>query len=252
MSAWTSAILYRPGPPPVIMPVSLADFIEKLVALDILQESPRLHAELKFGKSIDQDMKEITYLENPEATVTAIKHMPMDAEINNTTIAEMLHWLRSPFKKKGLFTRQLIDPIIYRSYIDLGELKENVRKDFMREEDPENNIGSFWLSSFSFNIAPETVADPQGDGTRYMVGWISISISGQCYLWPWKYEEVLALIKANEGMQQILELCKSTWPLPPVEPTQVLIEMRKSMGHLWGGTDYDAPPDWRWTINESY
>ncbi len=252
MSAWTSVKLFRPGPPPLVTPQSLAAFTGDLADLQIIQDPYPMGSKLKFGRSIDQDDKSTTVREEVNAAICTLRDIDWDAQVSTSSPSELVEWMSGPFHRGRVFRRRIDNPIIYRAVVDLGGLRDDVLWEFSRDNDEANDVGGLFLDGLFVSIEPVVVGDPQSDGPPFMVGWMSVSVGGSGYLWPWTYEELLGKIRSSASLKRVEQLCRSHWPVPPIEVTQEHIENRKLMGHLWGGDDYEAPPDWRWVISETY
>lgn len=251
MSDFTTAMLYRPGPPPVVTTGSLADFLEQMELLDLLESKDYVSVGLKFGKAIDQDHKTIFTLDDPEALVTFARPMKMDAKLDRASLYEVIDWLRSPLREARLFARPKRDQGIYRASVILwAALKDHIREQICRED--SEDYGSMFYDMLSLSIEPQTIYVPETECDGCFVGWMSVSFSGQCSLFPWTYEDALGRMKACEPIQQLRDLCCSFWPVPPIPVTEEMIATRRAAGRLWQEEDYSAPSDWRWAINSSY
>ncbi len=252
MGAYTTATLYRPSPPPHITTGSLADFIERLCALDLLGEQYNIFVMLKFGKAIDQDQKGTMDDDPLMPGMSVIDEYPWDVETQAHSLREVIEFLRAPIKAKGIFSRSKTDQTIYRAHISLGGVRQELGAAFSREASSESSYDWIFMTDLSISIEPVVVQNVRDGNDCFFMGWMAVNLHGQGSLYPWTYEDTMEKIRANEYLDKLKNLCQSYWPVPTVPATNAQIQARKASGLLWGGEDYDASPDWRWVINESF
>lgn len=261
MSAFTSAKCYRAGgEPPVITAPELALFVERVLALDILQSSNMI-IELKFGQAIDQDDIDTMPMQKVSPLMTLMLKYGWDIEQFNIPTTKTLEILLHPsasheVKRKRKHRRDSIGakrisktfaPNIYRAYLDFGSLKKEVYNPICHGPEEENPL---WLSELAFSIDMVELNDPE-ESEAFQVGYLCFSVSGHGYLFPWTYEETLEKLRANLQLQQVREICRAMWPAKTTPPSPEIMEGRRRMGKLWA-EPVDASFDWYWAINETY
>jgi len=239
MSFFTTIHFYRPGPALVISTAQLADFMERVAETGITTCEPSsLH--LKYGKCIDKDMKPSYWWEpvNETGVISFGRSVRWNIDRYDLDFQSSLSILRNH------------DKSVYRALIDVGALADHIIAALSRDPGPENERG-LYPDSLSIELGPTTISDPNEE-PEYLVGWMSINLSGNGYLFPWTHRDLIIRLNACHEVQRLMSLCRETWPVEPLIPSPDVIALRKEMGELWGGDDYDAPADWRWGIQESW
>jgi hypothetical protein len=85
----------------------------------------------------------------------------------------------------------------------------------------------------------------------FHVGWVSVSLSGYGYLYPWSFAELVQRAEGHPAIGRMTDLCRATWPVDAGRPDQQLKKLRKQMGDLWPYPKIDRPWDWYWGLCES-
>jgi hypothetical protein len=247
MASSASLFCYRPKEPPAITGRDLAGFVEQFARLGIHKpESEEIKYQVKFGRAIDQNDKptfweKLVHRGKASAEVFEMHEIKWDIEEQFSALDDMASSLAKHNKK------------IYRAYLSLGWPIANVTDDLKRVNSPENTndfIPDQWgmeigpVETASFSEPEETV------GSSVQVGWISVSISGNGYLFPWSFTELVQRAERNPGMRKLMQLCKSTWPVPPAKVEARVVKLRKQLGKLWPYAQHDLPWDWYWGLHE--
>lgn len=257
MGFYTVAQCYRAGSDvPIVRAADLARFTERIIALDILQDDS-MHVQLQFGQGIDQDDKS-TYIEK-QITRGLYEVLNYDWHVDKDRLpsADAVALLENPptsrvvpYKKKhalDLFGPkeeiETLGPNIYRANLSFGTMKEEIYQSISHQLS-----GNYlYLSDISFNIEIVEMLNDE-DCYRFEVGWMSFSVHGNGYMFPWTYEETLAKLREHPVLNQIRAICQEMWPASTTPPNPELIAARSEMGKRWA-EPLDAPLDWYWTIN---
>jgi hypothetical protein len=236
MSFFTTVEFYRPRTPPIITTSTWASFLESLADIALTDGVPFYGTEIKvkFGKRVDQDDNEICRTE-PNGDMREIE---WDFKCKAKSFAAVTRALRQEPNRP-----------IYRSFATLGFLEKPVCKTINREPSEKNKHG-LYLDSLGAGIVPVILSD-LGDDEDYQVGWVSVYLCGQGYLYPWTRSELISRIRGLPKLLAVEELCRRTWPVSSERPGPEIIEIRKKVPHIWGDGDFDAPWDWRWGISET-
>jgi len=266
MSAYTSAECYRAGDePPIITTHDLTVFVERILALDILQWD-FMGVQLKFGQAIDQDERSAYEMEEIRECISMLANFDWDVDEMRISHSEALALLRNPpwsrlikRERRHLLdfwpetVTETLDPHICRASLMFGTMKEEVYAPICHEL--EDNFLN--LSELDFSIDPVELNDPEEYNAFpekydvFQVGWMAFSVNGSGYLFPWTYEETLEKLRAHPVLGQIRDICREMWPATTQPPHPEVIRDRPKMGKLWAEPQ-DAPFDWYWAINETY
>jgi hypothetical protein len=137
--------------------------------------------------------------------------------------------------------------------LSLGWPTDALTDDLKRVDSPENDndfVPDLWameigpIETASFSEPADTIGAPA------QVGWIGVSISGYGYLFPWTFTELVQKAERNPGMQKVMQMCKTTWPVPPGRVEPRIVKLRKQLGPLWPYPQHDLPWDWYWGLRE--
>jgi hypothetical protein len=237
VSFFTTLHFYRPTPPPVVTGESLVNFVEAFRRLGVSTDDGPLTVDVKFGSRIDQDQKQSLWEEPLGEGVAVIK----DLEWDLTVKCQSLHQVSDALAKQK--------ETVYRAFVQLGSTTEEVYNSLERKNSPENEV-DLAVDSWSLEIGPITSSSLVCDD-EFFVGWMSVNISGNGYLFPWTLAELIRRAEGNSRIRQVMELCKATWPVDPKPPDQEQKEMRQRMSDLWPYADIGLPWDWYWGVNES-
>lgn len=241
MSYYTSLVFYRPAKPPAITASDLGRFIARIHDEGLLVDDGLRVLQLKLGDSIDQDEKRATCLEELEHApgLFVTKDIEWDLELRApTTIADMIAGLANDNRR------------IYRAVALLGSPIDAVLNPITRTNSPENDV-SFCPDTLGIDIGPINIGGLAADHPPLFVGWIGVSLSGSGYLFPWTSRDVLKRLEGKEPIQQLMEVCRSTWPVPPRELENRFIDMRRDIGDHWPYDELSKPWDWYWGFDES-
>lgn len=237
MSFFTTLEFYRPTKPPVITGESLAHFIRSFEGLKVSDAGQGISLKLKFGDAIDQDEQPTTWDEPVNDVVSVSKEIEWDMQRGFRSSAEVAEAL-TPAEQP-----------IYRAFVRLGSATADVCQQVNRKNSLENRI-DLALDSWALEIEP-IVSGSLACEEHFVVGWISVSLSGYGYLFPWKFCDLIERAEGHAGIRQVTDLCKATWPVPAIPPTRSQIDGRRLMGELWPYSRPELPMDWYWGLCET-
>ena len=246
MSFRTTLSFYRPDLPPKMTGADLAGFVSAFAALE-LSDGPtwtRLGFQVRFGRSVNQDDKPTDWdepvLEGPEGGGIYITQLiDYDAEARDLPSLVDLAGVLAALESKT----------IYRADLILGAIARPVLDGLEREPSAEHELG-LYLDSWSLRIGPIFTYDLASEGP-FHVGWIAVEASGNGYLYPWTFRDLIDRAEALKPIQALMGLCRKTWPVAPVPPRRRAVKARKAMGELWPYPLADQPMDWFWGLVES-
>ena len=138
---------------------------------------------------------------------------------------------------------------IFRAFASLGALVDSAIEPITRSNSPENEY-DFCPHTLSIEVGPIELHS-LGCDAQALVGWIGVSLSGDGYLFPWTFREVIGQLESTPEIQRITEACRAFWPVPLKPVEERIASMRKQIGVLWPYDDYDKPWDWYWGLQET-
>ncbi|WP_254506598.1 hypothetical protein [Anatilimnocola floriformis] len=226
MGFYTGLVYYRPGAPPVVTCAELAAWIAAVTATQTLHGGNHLSLKVKFGEAIDQDYETDSIFD-------------LDCEIDSRD-----------FKTVEMMTQQLAGrkETIYRAFVSLDRLRDDVVQPITRVGSPENKI-DFWPSYLSLSIGPVQCYELGGE-EPIITGCLALSISGNGYLYPWKFADVVRRLEGSAEIQRLMQACRDQWPVAPDKPSAEAVANRQEVGTLWP-YDLNKPRDWFWGLQES-
>lgn len=237
MSFYTALMFYRPTPPPMVSGRGLAEFVRAFARLGLSQNEGPMTASLKFGEAIDQDEKPASWFEPLIPGIGETQEIEWDVEESCGSLANMAQLLSDH------------DRPIYRGYLGLGKATDDVSDHLKRVGSPENEtdlVPDAW--SLEIGLIESVALNLQ---EALVVGWISVAISGNGYLYPWSFRELVERAERHPSIRRLMQLCRETWPVLPEAPTAQEIEKREQMGDLWPYGRHDLPWDWYWGLHET-
>lgn len=214
----------------------MAEFIEAFRNECISDQPYPNTLQVKFGRSIDQDREDTKRSERINDLVTQYHDIDWDIA-QDGYLTDMIAALASR------------EEPVYRAYLSLGSLTRELFDQLKRVNSPENQH-DLTLDSWSLIVGPIEMSS-LGSMDTYLVGWISLDISGYGYLYPWTLQELMERAEQHRDIQKVMALCKRMWPVPPGKPDQRIIESRQALGDLWPYRTYDLPWDWYWGLAET-
>jgi hypothetical protein len=107
-----------------------------------------------------------------------------------------------------------------------------------------------YLDQWFMEIGPIISCD-LGSEDLFHVGWLSVSLSGYGYLYPWTFAELVQRAEGDSSIRRVTELCRATWPVEAGRRDRRQKTLRKRMGDLWPYPEIDRPWDWYWGLSES-
>jgi hypothetical protein len=233
MSFYTSIKYYRPGRPPQVTCDQFARFVSALCDTRAFgtDASDLRSLMVRLGDRIKRDRLGI---------LSDSQKCPCDIELEYAPreLQEIIDCLAGD------------DRSIYRAWVSLGEPINEVTNPIRHSGHPENEEG-FCPDALSVGIGPVELAHL--DSHRgWLVGWISLDISSQGYLFPWTFREVVEKLEAIPAVQRLMKVCRELWPVPPDPPPPELVEQRRqNADYLWPYDDLEKPMDWYWGLHES-
>lgn len=237
MSFYSSLKLVRPTQPPIVTVDALSRFLRSIDSLGILTSDQKVSCNVKYGQQIDADDKGTEVRTYVNEGVFKIGEIEWDYTNNFSSLAAMADSL--------LGNQQTI----YRGYVNLGELLDEIGNALTREPSEENEIPLF-LSDVSFEMGPITTYSLM-NMEEAQAGWMGLSFSGYGYFYPWTYQEARQRIEKVEQIAKLVELCEKTWPVVDTAVTGEVAANRESVKELWLYNDFHLPHAWRWFVAES-
>lgn len=241
MSFWTSVQYCYPAvKPPVVTTLQLADLFERVQALEWLEASRFPSLKVKFGKKIDLNRRSLTE-EVPTSMprISRLRTQALDISLSprdNRREGDTVDALRKQSRS------------IYRAFINLGSFSRAMTEKFNYQTD-ENPQGVF-LDGLSFEVGPVNFGTLNDDRIDH-VGWMSLSVSGPGYCYPVQPHEVMRDVRTDERIEEVVDIVRELWPVPPRRPSRQIIKHRNEMGDRFGGVSPDEPLDWFWMISDS-
>jgi hypothetical protein len=252
MSFYTSLNLYRPTRPPRVTGPLLAAFVEELCATGLFERTGAEYFHVKFGRSIDKDDRD-TAEEVPVPGVPGmftVRSIKWDVDHDRIALADALTILSNHNRP------------IYRAAVTLGTLRKDVYTALQTQRPPPEVGENMCLWDCNVRLGPVTLASLSDDAT-FAVGWMSVSFSGNGYLFPWTPRDLTSRAASLPQLQPVVEICRKHFPVHPEASPTVLAklspaarrrrvrELRRRMGELWPLDDLDAPWDWFWGVSET-
>lgn len=93
MSFYTSFKLVRPCKPPIVSAADLAALVRELVRLEIFDSPPCLPMRLKFGRAIDQDVKDTAIYVPEYPGVFSVRDIEWDAGTTPRSLTQTIEEL---------------------------------------------------------------------------------------------------------------------------------------------------------------
>jgi hypothetical protein len=237
MSFFTTAYFYRPTEPPDITGAQLCAFCEQFAELGIANVAYPQAVQIKFAEGIDQDDRPAYRLRRIANSVYSVEDIDWDIDAFATSPGEA---------DPGLADS---DTSIYRAYVTLGFMPPEVCSRFARVRSPENDV-DLALDGCSLQLGPIALASLTSDST-FEVGWLAVALAGAGYLYPWRASDLVSRLENDASIQQLMELCRQTWPVVPLPPDEDELAARRAMGDRWPYPRIDRPMDWCWGVSES-
>lgn len=215
----------------------LGVFAQALQAADLLESAEACSVKFKLGNAVDQDEAGTSCHEELGAGMFLMAEYGWDVSESATSLAPLLEKLQGD------------DRTIYRAYFDLGLASDALSDPITRVNSPDNTV-DFLPGSLSFSVGPVEIFDLGSDNIG-VVGWMDVSISGNGYLFPWTFRDVVDRLEASPEWQRLRSVCRELWPVGEGVPPLEIIEARKQLGRLWPYDTYDRKFDWYWGIFET-
>lgn len=238
MSFWSSLNLVRTARPPIVSVAAIGHFIGKILATGALDGDEQTECEIKYGSRIDVDDKTTNVIDwDVSGYIGTTRDYPWDRSETFPTLAAMSDALRTDSRS------------VYRAFINLGSLQQDLVSAVSREASEENEEG-LTLCNLSFNVGPVIVEVLEGD-SQAMVGWMGLTFSGPGYFFPWDYRHARQRAESVILIRELTALCREAWPVPTSPISEQVVESRRQLASLWLYDDLAAPVDWLWFPSES-
>jgi hypothetical protein len=236
MSFHTTLQFYRPTEPPIVTGADLARFLERLRETATLQDNGWQTLQVKYGERIDADDSEAVWTEPIAPQLSTIRSIAWDIDISANGIQQIVDQLRDEPRH------------IYRAAVSLGTLDEKVVAPITRKGSAENDTD---FLPYELGVEIGLIESwLMGDEQICEVGWMSLTLSGSGYLFPWTFPEVVRQLESVPLIGKLTDVCRSTWPVAPGPLNRKVVEFRRKMGKVWPYEDYDRPWDWYWAARE--
>ena len=236
MSFWTTFAFVRPQPPPVLRLSDLADFVEKIVATGVASIRPGSSLNVKLGKAIDEDDRPTFWDEPVNELVSTMREIEWHFGARGPTMIDALR----------KFAEGNNTPI-YRAQV-FCTLRSDISSALTIPAD-QNDRG--WCPGDLGIILGPILAHDLTCEIQPQVGWIETGISGPGYLFPWTLKDVVARLEAISEVRRMMEVCRTTFPLPVNPVGDQIIELRRTVTQLWAYDDFERPWDWYWWPQET-
>jgi hypothetical protein len=171
MSFWSSLVLARAAPPPVVTVAALGALVRDLVATGALVGAEEVLCQLKYGRRVDADEQTTDGIDWHESGVIgAVGEDPWDRSDTHPSLAALATALTAD------------GGTVYRANLGLGALHPSIVAALTREPSAENEVG-LCLSGASFRVGPVLVAG-LGSEDQAFAGWMGLAFSGPGYFFP--------------------------------------------------------------------
>jgi hypothetical protein len=238
MSFWSSLVLARAAPPPVVNADAIGAFLRGLAATGALVGGNELLCQVKYGPRLDADERTTDVTEWDESgTIGTVGEYPWDISEMFPSVAILADVLAGDSRS------------VYRAYLSVGELHPDIVAALTREPSEENEVG-LCLSWVSFSVGPVLVAGLGSEAPAF-AGWMGLSFSGPGYFFPWEYRQVRELAESVELVGRLVEVCRGAWPVAPAPVSVEAVAGRRQLAELWLYDDFALPQDWLWFVSES-
>lgn len=251
MSFYTSLHFYRPSPPPRVTGPLLADFVGRLVVSGIVDVSAKHDVQVKFGRAIDQDDSDTVIYEPVPGLPRSFRVRSIEWDVEHSGIT--LDDLRAVLSNH--------DRPIYRASVGLGTTRPEIIA-HLQTNRPDDGNPNLCLWDCGVHLGPVGIGSLGSDG-EFMVGWMSLSLGGNGYLFPWGPRDLTSRAATDPHLRAAANVCRSMWPVDPDNSTGTFGKLapalrrrrvraaRRRMGDLWPSDDLDLPWDWFWGVSET-
>lgn len=238
MSFYTALQFYRPTPAPKIAASDLAAAVEALQGTGLLAPSGSFSIQMKFGASVDCDDKDTIWEEEVAPGVYASHDIEWD--VANSELKSLDEVIE--------IARRSTDGI-YRATLFLGKPAKEVLADITRAGSPENAV-DFCPDTISLEVGPVR-AGLLDTEELHRVGWITLSLSGRGYLFPWSLADAVQRCEQSQPIRKLTHPIRALWPVTPSLPGLETIDLRKRSPHWWAYPDCERAWDWYWCALET-
>jgi hypothetical protein len=238
MSFWSSLVLARTAPPPIVTAAALGRFVSNLAATGALAENDAPTCQIKYGSQVDGDERPVDVIDYDDSGIVGtFKEYPWDRSDTFPSLDAMASALLAD------------GGTVYRARLSLGAARHDVIAALTR--DPcEENESPLCLWDVNFRVEPVSVAGLGSEAAAF-VGWMGLSFSGPGYFFPWQYRQAKVRAEAVELVRRMAYLCRTTWPVSTMAASAEAIASRRRLAELWLYDDFALPPGWLWFVSES-
>ena len=238
MSFWSSLVLARAAPPPVVTVAALGALVRDLVATGALAGDEEALCQIRYGPRVDADEQTTDVIDWDESGVIGtVGEYPWDRSDAHPSLAALADALMAD------------GGTVYRAYLGLGALRPEIVAALTREPSEENEVG-LCLSGVSFSVGPVLVAG-LGSEDQTFVGWMGLAFSGPGYFFPWEYRQVRKRAEGVGLVRRVVEVCRAAWPVQPVSASDSVVASRRQLAEAWLYDDFALQQDWLWFVSES-
>lgn len=265
MGFFSSAVFYRPDTPPIVSAKDVGRFLQELRQLDFAPQTKLHSAEINWGERISEDVQPF-YIEEDISSTTHRKPwwkrlLSRQPSIEVTTTISQTKDLEPNFTCDTDFDElisQLMttEQTVGRLYIS-GSLSADQYKWF-RAPHPSGEQINFRPDTWALEFGEIKLGVLNGwdleNGeciSQLQIGMMSFELAGEGYFFPWEFKEWVEKFTNAPGLQEVCELCRKTWPIESVPPSDELVMLRRECEDLWPYTDVNAPLDWAWGPRET-
>jgi hypothetical protein len=238
MSFYTALMFYRPRKPPIVTANDLATVMLLLAETGKLNANDQCRAKVKFGESIDADNEETTRYEYT-STPGIMRVSEIEWDFKSPAAESMDRVIKA-------LSRNLSP--IYRANIFLGSPTSDVLEPVTRVRSPQNTI-DFLPCDLSLEFGP-IMAGQLSTEEPVQVGWISLSLSGSGYLYPWTLAEALDRASTSISIKTFTDVVRNMWPVQSEDPEPQIVALRRQIPDVWPYAA-DRPWDWFWGAQET-
>ncbi|MEM6505665.1 MAG: hypothetical protein AAF711_09375 [Planctomycetota bacterium] len=265
MGFFSSAVFYRPATPPAVTAKGLAIFLEQLRQTDIAKDSKLSSVQINWSDRISEKVRPFDL----EASETDTTHKQPwwkrlfipHRESTVTTSISTIKSLDPDFSHDSDFNSLIerlrnTDQTIGRLYLS-GSLTDE-QYEWFQEPHPSGEEINFSPDSWSLTFGEVNLSRLNGwdldNGetiSEVQIGMMSFSLDGYGYFYPWTFKEWVEKFTLAPGLQEVCDLCRQTWRIESVPPSDELVMLRRECEELWPYDNIHAPLDWAWGPEES-
>jgi hypothetical protein len=235
MGAHTSVQLIRPSKPPALDGPLLAEVVWEIGSTGLVGHQVGQVVQLRYGKRLDADKKPTVELRRTGAGgMDHVEDYQWDVEQdfgNTDSVLRHLQMHREP---------------LYRAYIGLGELDDDLSNYLTREPHPANPL-PMSLATVALEAGAICVHNRQIAPVH--VGWIAFTFSGRGSLAPWTEQQLIERVRAIEAVQAVETMLAQRWPVTEAPGFFERMALKKVASCIQ--PVFPARPSWIWGVSNS-